>query len=219
MPCINNLYLDGRLYALATESNSSTSPFKTEEKELIIELHPLPWADKSKLLELVKDVSKITNALHFTRHIDSVTLSGNNLIIKFSQPKVAEAGMLTNIVAGILSLAALIFAVGYLVIGWKLADVKTQEIKLKQNALNMLKTVQSSSLPSNVKETYAETIKKIAGTSTSTTTTTTTTTPPPPSTSPILNTLLKAVAPILSVVLLVVVVVELLPKLMSAIGR
>ncbi len=222
MPCVyNSLYLDGRLYALAEEhretavssksSRSSISGIKTLEKELIITLKPLPWANKSALLNLVRDVSKITNALHFARHIDSVTLSGNNLIIKFSQPEIAEEGMFSKIVVGILALAALIFATGYLITGWKLADVQSQEVKLKQNALDLIKHIQNSNLPENVKKTYEQYVSKIAGT---TTTTTTTTTSP---TSTVTSTLVKAIAPILSVVIIVILIVDLLPKLLRVI--
>ena len=222
MPCVyNSLYLDGRLYALAEEhretavssksSRSSISGIKTLEKELIITLKPLPWANKSALLNLVRDVSKITNALHFARHIDSVTLSGNNLIIKFSQPEIAEEGTFSKIVVGILALAALIFATGYLITGWKLADVQSQEVKLKQNALDLIKHIQNSNLPENVKKTYEQYVSKIAGT---TTTTTTTTTSP---TSTVTSTLVKAIAPILSVVIIVILIVDLLPKLLRVI--
>ena len=221
MPCVyNSLYLDGRLYALAEEhretavsskSSRSSISIKTLEKELIITLKPLPWANKSALLNLVRDVSKITNALHFARHVDSVTLSGNDLIIKFSQPEIAEEGMFSKIVVGILALAALIFATGYLITGWKLADVQSQEVKLKQNALDLIKHIQNSNLPENVKKTYEQYVSKIAGT---TTTTTTTTTSP---TSTVTSTLVKAIAPVLSVVIIVILIVDLLPKLLRVI--
>ena len=209
MPCVYNLYLDGRLYALAEEHRESAvrTGIKTVEKELIITLKPLPWANKSALLNLVNDVAKITNALHFTRHIESVKLSGNNLIIRFSQPEIAEAGMFSKIVTGILALAALIFATGYLITGWKLADVKSQEIKLKQNALDLIKHIQNSNLPENVKKTYEQYVSKVA--STTTTTTPTHTTP----TNAITSSILKILAPALSIILLVVIIVNVLPKL------
>lgn len=210
MPCVYNLYLDGRLYALAEEHRESAvrTGIKTVEKELIITLKPLPWANKSVLLNLVNDVAKITNALHFTRHIESVKLSGNNLIIRFSQPEIAEAGMFSKIVTGILALAVLIFATGYLITGWKLADVKSQEIKLKQNALDLIKHIQNSNLPENVKKTYEQYVSKVAST---TTTTTPTHTPTP--TNTITSSILKILAPALSIILLVVIIVNVLPKL------
>ena len=226
MPCVyNSLYLDGRLYALAEEhretavssksSRSSISGIKTLEKELIITLKPLPWANKSALLNLVRDVSKITNALHFARHIDSVTLSGNNLIIKFSQPEIAEEGTFSKIVVGILALAALIFATGYLITGWKLADVQSQEVKLKQNALDLVKHIQNSNLPENVKKTYEQYVSRIA---TTTSKPPSRTPPSPPSlTSTITSTLVKAIAPVLSVVIIVILIVDLLPKLLRVI--